>query len=202
MPFRGNPPHQQPLLVTALQALRWHYADAGLWVAVMGQLVSGARAAGIEKLKAVTVLVTEKDSEGRHQPGRCAPHDIAMTGSNEPRSLQKPSQGSAVSNKVFNVQNLRGQTLLFRCLETGFVTTAPALGRYQRGRGIDPSRRELVGQRPSDWVKGVPTTTCEHCGLEIKGTQWAVKQHQRSKRCMKEQHMGQAKEMVAAYQLQ
>ena len=44
---------------------------------------------------------------------------------------------------TFNTQNLRGQTLLFRCLETGFVTTAPALTRYQQGRGIDPSRREL-----------------------------------------------------------
>lgn len=92
-PLRGNPPHQQPLLVTALQALRWHHADAGLWMEVMGQLVSSALAAGIEKLKAVTVLVTEENSEGRHQPGRCAPHDIAMTGSNEPRSLQKPRQG-------------------------------------------------------------------------------------------------------------
>jgi hypothetical protein len=30
-----------------------------------------------------------------------------------------------------HTQNLRGQTLLFRCLETGFVTTAPALTRYQ-----------------------------------------------------------------------
>ena len=38
----------------------------------------------------------------------------------------------------FNTQNLRGQTLLFRCLDTGFVTTAPALTRYQQGRGINP----------------------------------------------------------------
>lgn len=30
---------------------------------------------------------------------------------------------------TFNTQNLRGQTLLLRWLETGFVTTAPALGR-------------------------------------------------------------------------
>jgi hypothetical protein len=44
----------------------------------------------------------------------------------------------------FNMHNLRGQFLLFRCLDTGFVTTAPALTRYQQGRGIDPSRRELV----------------------------------------------------------
>jgi len=34
-----------------------------------------------------------------------------------------------VTTKVLNLQNLRGQTLLFRCLETGFVTTAPALTR-------------------------------------------------------------------------
>jgi hypothetical protein len=50
---------------------------------------------------------------------------------------------------TFNTQNLRGQTLLCRCLETWFLTTAPALGRYQRGRGIDPSRRELVGDHPA-----------------------------------------------------
>ena len=49
-----------------------------------------------------------------------------------------------------NAENLRGQTLLFRCLETGFVPTAPALGRAQRGRGMDPSRRELAGQRSAD----------------------------------------------------
>jgi hypothetical protein len=82
-----------------------------------------------------------------------------------------------------NLQNLRGQTLLFRCLETGFVTTAPALTRFQQGRGIDPSRRELVGERPANWVKGVPTSTCEHCGAVIKGNQWAFRQHQQSKRC-------------------
>ena len=90
---------------------------------------------------------------------------------------------------TFNTQNLRGHTLLFRCLETGFVTTAPALGRYQRGRGIDPSRRELVGERPADWIKGVPTTTCEHCGMVVKGNQWAFRQHLQSKRCKKSQRM-------------
>jgi hypothetical protein len=89
----------------------------------------------------------------------------------------------------FNSKNLRGQTLLFRCLETGFVTTAPALGRYQRGRGIDPSQRELVGERPADWIKGVPTTLCDHCGMVVKGNQWAFRQHQQTKRCQKAQRM-------------
>jgi len=27
----------------------------------------------------------------------------------------------------------------------------------------------------------------EHCGMEVKGTQWAFAQHQQSKRCMKAQ---------------
>ena len=84
---------------------------------------------------------------------------------------------------TFNVQNLRGQALLFRCLETGFVTTAPALTRYQQGRGIDTSRRELVGERPAQWCSTRPVTICEHCGLAIKGNQWTVRQHQQSKRC-------------------
>ena len=91
----------------------------------------------------------------------------------------------SVGPAVFNLQNLRGQTLLFRCLETGFVTTAPALGRYQRARGIDPARRELVRQRPAGWSKKVPSTTCEHYELEVKGNQWAFRQHQQSKRCLK-----------------
>ena len=85
------------------------------------------------------------------------------------------------------LKNLRGQSLLFRCLETGFVTTAPALGRYQRGRGIDPTRREMVGERPATWVKEVPTTTCEQCGIVVKGNQWAVMQHQQTKRCQRAQ---------------
>jgi hypothetical protein len=55
----------------------------------------------------------------------------------------------AVPAETSNTKNLRGQSLLFRCLETGFVTTAPALTRYHQGRGIEPSRRELVGERPS-----------------------------------------------------
>jgi hypothetical protein len=83
-------------------------------------------------------------------------------------------------------KNLRGQSLLFRCLETGFVTTAPALTRYQRGRGIDPTRREMVGERPSNWVKEVPTTVCEYCGMVVKGNQWAFR-HQQSKRCQRAQ---------------
>ena len=84
----------------------------------------------------------------------------------------------SVSPAAFNLQNLRGQTLLFRCLETGFVATAPALTRYQKARGIDPAQRELVGERPVNWVKEAPSTTCEHCGLDVKGTQWAFAQHQ------------------------
>ena len=83
----------------------------------------------------------------------------------------------------FNLQNLRGQSLLFRCLDTGFVTTAPALTRYQQGRGIDTSRRELVGERPAQWCRSRPVTICEHCGLAIKGNQWTLRQHQQSKRC-------------------
>jgi hypothetical protein len=84
---------------------------------------------------------------------------------------------------TFNVQNLRGQSLLFCCLETGFVTTAPALTRYQQGRGIDPSRRELVGERPEQRCRSRPVTICEHCGAAIKGNQWTVRQHQQSQRC-------------------
>ena len=88
---------------------------------------------------------------------------------------------------TYNTQNLRGQTLLFRCLETGFVTTAPALTRYQQGRGINPSRRELVGERPANWIRQVPSTVCDRCGLAVKGNQWAFRQHQQSKRCQKAQ---------------
>ena len=98
-----------------------------------------------------------------------------------------PAPLVTTARTTFNTQNLRGQTLLFRCLETGFVTTAPALGRYQRARGIDPSRRELMGERPDNWKKAVPSTTCEHCGMEVKGTQWAFRREQQSKRCLKEQ---------------
>jgi hypothetical protein len=93
----------------------------------------------------------------------------------------------SVSPAAFNLKNLKGQNLLFRCLETGFVTTAPALTLYQRARGIDPARRELVGERPANWIKAVPSTTCEHCGSLVKGNQWAFRQHQKSKRCLKAQ---------------
>jgi len=86
-----------------------------------------------------------------------------------------------------NHQNLRGQNLLFRCLETGFTTTAPALARYQQRRRIDPSRRELVGERPANWVRSAPTTPCEYCGMVVKGNQWAFRQHQQTKRCQKAQ---------------
>ena len=84
---------------------------------------------------------------------------------------------------TFNTKNLRGQSLLFRCLETGFVTTAPALTRYQQGRGIDPKRRQLVGERPQRWSRTRPVTICEHCGMVVKGNQWAFRQHQQTKRC-------------------
>ena len=63
---------------------------------------------------------------------------------------------------ALNTQNLQGQSLLFSCMVTGFVTNATALSRYQQGGGIDPTQRELVSQRPSNWSSEAPTTTCEH----------------------------------------
>ena len=96
-------------------------------------------------------------------------------------------ESKVVARRPNHFTNISGQSLLFRCLETGFVTTAPALIRYQKARGIDPARRELVGERPANWVKEVPSTTCEHCGMEVKGNQWAFRQHQQSKRCLKAQ---------------
>ncbi|MFO0137680.1 MAG: hypothetical protein ACK535_06610 [Cyanobacteriota bacterium] len=97
----------------------------------------------------------------------------------------EPPDPALMAVSSYNVQNLRGQSLLFRCMETGFITTAPALTRYQQGRGIDPSRRELVGDRPAQWCRSSPVTICEHCGLAIKGNQWTLRQHQQSKRCRK-----------------
>jgi len=94
---------------------------------------------------------------------------------------------TAMPAATFNTQNLRGQTLLFRCLETGFVTTAPALTRYQQGRDIDPARRELVGERPENWIRQAPTTVCEHCGIVVRGNQWAFRKHQQTKRCQRAQ---------------
>ena len=82
--------------------------------------------------------------------------------------------------------------LLFRCLETGFVTTAPALTRYQQARGIPASKRELVGERPSNWTREAPTTVCEHCGMVVRGNQWAFRQDQRSKRCQTAQSRSRA----------
>ncbi len=107
----------------------------------------------------------------------------SVTTKGEPLWVAVNPQLPVPSATSFNTQNLRGQTLLFRCLETGFVTTAPALTRYQQGRAIDPSRRELVGERPSDWMREAPTTICEHCGMVVRGNQWAFRQHQQTKRC-------------------
>jgi hypothetical protein len=76
----------------------------------------------------------------------------------------------------FNLQTLRGQALLFRCLDTGFVTTVLALTRYQLGRSIDPSQRELVGEQPANWIREAPTAVCE----VVKGNQWAFRPHQAS----------------------
>ena len=31
--------------------------------------------------------------------------------------------------------------------------------------------------------KAVPTTICDHCGMQVNGNQWAFRQHQKTKRC-------------------
>jgi hypothetical protein len=82
------------------------------------------------------------------------------------------------------LNNLQGQTLLFCCLETGFVTTAPALNRNQQGRGICSSRNELAGECPSNLIKTVPSSNCEHCWMEFKGNLWAFRHYQQTKKCL------------------
>jgi hypothetical protein len=52
-------------------------------------------------------------------------------------------------------QGWGGPTLLFRCLEPGFVTTAPAMTRYQKGRSINSSRWALAKERRSNWIKSI-----------------------------------------------
>ena len=94
----------------------------------------------------------------------------------------------AMPAATFNTQNLRGQSLLFRCLATEFVTTALALTSYQQGRGIDQTQRELVGERPSGWSSEAPRTLCEHCGMVVRDPA-AFRQHQQSKRCQKAQQV-------------
>jgi hypothetical protein len=78
-----------------------------------------------------------------------------------------------------------GQRLLFRCLETGFISTGPGLTRYQQGRNIDVGRRERIGPRPQDWTPEVPTTVCDVCGVVVRGNQWTFRQHQLSQRCQR-----------------
>jgi hypothetical protein len=72
-------------------------------------------------------------------------------------------------------------------LTTHQGATAPALTRYQQGRGIDPNQRELVSERPENSIRQAPTTVCQHCGMAIKGNQWTFRQDQQSKRCLKAQ---------------
>ena len=116
-----------------------------------------------------------------------SPAPNTCSGIHQFEALWVAAAPSPVTATTFNTQNLRGQSLLFRCLETGFVTTAPALTRYQQGRGIDPKRRELVGERPQKWSRERPVTICEHCGMAVKGNQWAFRQHQQTQRCQKAQ---------------
>jgi len=61
--------------------------------------------------------------------------------------------------------------------------------RYQQGRGINPKRREPVGERPANWIPQTPSTTCERCGMAIKGNQRAFRQHQQLKRCLRAQQL-------------
>ncbi len=60
-------------------------------------------------------------------------------------------------------------------------------GGSQQGRGIDPKRRELVGERPQRWSRTRPVTICEHFGMVVEGNQWAFRQHQQTRRCQKAQ---------------
>jgi hypothetical protein len=102
--------------------------------------------------------------------------------------MSDPALLLTATTATFNKQNLRGQTLLFRCQETGFITTASALTRYQQGRGIDLSLRVLFGNRPADWIKAVPTTICNYCGMEVRGNQLAFRQQQHTMRYVRAQH--------------
>jgi hypothetical protein len=70
-------------------------------------------------------------------------------------------------------------------LVTGFVTTAPGLTRYPQGRGIDPSRRELMGEQPAHSTPEVATAVCDRYGMNVSGTGWAFGQHQQTKGCQK-----------------
>lgn len=49
------------------------------------------------------------------------------------------SDPALMTATTFNIHNLRGQSLLFRCLETGFVTTAPALTRISKAVASTPT---------------------------------------------------------------
>lgn len=77
----------------------------------------------------------------------------------------------SVGPAAFNLQNLWGQALLFRCLETGFVTTAPALTRYQKTRGgaIQHEKNWFVSVLPT-WSRGCPQRPVSTAEWKSRGT--------------------------------
>jgi hypothetical protein len=44
-----------------------------------------------------------------------------------------------------------------------------------------------VGERPSNWIRKMPSTICDRCEMMIEGKQWTFRQHQQSKRRTKAQ---------------
>lgn len=85
----------------------------------------------------------------------------------------------------FKTRNLRGQALHITLEPQKTITTTPVLNRCQKARGINPKRQEQADPSQGGWIKGVPTTTCEHWGKVPRSNQWALGQRQTSRWCQR-----------------
>jgi hypothetical protein len=151
--FKGHGPGQwltfeQHAIASALQTLAFdtnclYGSHLPLLPQVLRDLVREVRNRTLFTYEHQSKAGKKGGKAGLGVPKNFTPEDLA----DRPRRLQlardaRTPEGLAKGGKAAGPKN--GKTVMsyrYQCTVTGFITTAPALARYQKARGIDPSNR-------------------------------------------------------------
>ena len=152
---RGGTDDKQNLVeVTKIQHAMFHYCEWRLWgheydkIAwlALSKQINLTEAQRLSHLHGAILGSEMQPREAKVLGAKMQPREAkVLGGKNGGKSCYEQRKGMfSLTKEERQHRAKKSSNKKWRCLETGFISTTSGIAKYQKNRGIDPSRRELL----------------------------------------------------------